>query len=475
MYRLLKVTAFVVGVAAAGSASALEPITPWVSLASVHTDNAERASVNGTETTTADAIVGIRVRQDGRFNAHLDASYLYREFLQGDFPSQKIPAANGVVSYSVIPERFALTAEESLGQISSRPFDALASTDRQDVNYFTVGPDINVPFGSRFRFDLTGRYGQANFKESNIDSTRYTGEVALTRMLGDYSSLSVHQYYEEIEYDLSNLFPRSQMQSTYARLTGENSRTLMMLELGQASIKVGDGETDHSPRATLLLQRRLSSRATLAFEYTHGSSDSADTLRSNVRDGFNPTGDQNVIATADPFTRDQGYLMLLRTGPRSDIAAQVTWNQEKYQTSAALDRREYGADLLFDRRLSAMWTLAATFRYENEKTDLSGDVRKRYAGSVGLTRRLTRSLQVAAVVEHSHGAGDVPLDRFRENSFTLMLHYSPRELAAEVFDPVSEFRSYERPWRSRQEQRLNNENAVTPGAPVPGATPTLPR
>jgi hypothetical protein len=414
--------------------------------------------------------VGARVREYGRFSARLDASLLYREFLQGDFDSQTIPAANGIVSYAFVPDRFALTAEESLGQIATRPFDALAPTDRQDVNYFTVGPDLNLPIGRRYRFDLTGRYGQTNFKESNIDSNRYGGEVGFARMLGDFSSVSLHHNYQRIEYDATQ-FPESQTQSTFMRVTGENSRTLIMVELGQSAIKVGEGETDRSPRATLLLNRRLSPRTTLAFEYTHGSSDSAESLRRDIRDSFNSNSDQNVVATADPFTVDRGYLMFLLTGTRTDIAWQATWNREQYQTDVGLNRREYGFDMLFDRRLSSAWTIAAKIRYQYEKVDMSEAVRKRYLGSLGITRRLTRSLQVALVGERNHGSGNVALDRFHENRITLMLHYSPRELAAELFDPVSEFRSYERPWRSQQEIQRQLQNG-TGGSTPSGSFPT---
>ncbi len=466
MIRGLKVSALLLGLTAVQPALALEPISPWVSLGSIHSDNAEHASVNGSETTTVDAIVGARIRENGRFNAHLDASVLYREFLQGKFDSETIPSANGSLSYAFVPQHFAISAEETLGQISSRPFDALSTTDRENVNYFSVGPDVALPMGQRNRVDFSGRYGITSFQDSNVDSSRVSGEVALSRILGEYSTISVNHRYERLDYNHAELYPSSTLQATFIRYSGESSRTRLMLELGQSSIQVGNGNTGHSPHATLLLQRRVSRRTTLAFEYTHGGSDAAESLRRDMHDGFNSTNDQNVLVTANPFTRDQGYVMLLRTSTRSAIDWQATWNREKYSENSVLDRHEYGSDLLGDYRFTSLWTLACKFRYQYEKTDLSEATRTRYRGSVGMTRRLTRALQAALVFERSQSTGTSSLDHFRENSVTLMFHYSPREIAQELFDPVSDFRSYERPWRSQLEIQRQQQQQATPGMPM---------
>ncbi len=437
-------------------------ISPWVSVAGVYSDNPSYSHSNATGATAIDTLAGLRVRRSGTVTTNADVSLLYREYVQGPLASQLRPAANALVMINALPERFWLTAEDNLGQISTQVFDALAAQDRQNVNFASLGPDLLVPLGSRNQLGVQARYGRVTYQHSNFDSDRYNGRLGLIHLISEYSQISADYDYQRIEYRLKDLYPRIDGDAGYLRFSGESLRTYLELEGGVEGIKVGAaGQRRSAPHASIAIQRRISKRTTLNAEYSHGFADAADTLRTDIRQGGG--GDLNVQAVSEPFTVDDGYLTLIRSGARGVAQLRVTWEQETYRQNILLDRKVHGADGGVDYRLSPLWTLAGKVRWlhqEYTNTDVHND---RLQGSLGLTRRLGRSLQAALVAVRTRSTGNLDTDTFTENRVSLIVSYSPPELnSKKIFDPVTEFRYYDRPTRAPLSQP--NSRSI-PGTP----------
>jgi hypothetical protein len=425
--------------------------TPRAAVAAIWSDNPLRSQTSPGSAAIADATVGVRLlKNDPHFDINADVSVLQRRFLSGGQGSQTLPSGNVYLNGIIVPERLSFTVEDNLGQISTQPFDVLNAADRQTVNFLSFGPDLHLAFDTRDSLILNARYGATNYGHSDINSKRYSGELGFAHIMSAGSTIAAIYRYERIQYQNSDLFPPAEKDVGFLRYTASSFRTYFVLEGGEESIKLGNaGERKNSPHATIVLQRRISPLTTFNAEFSHTYSDASQALRTDVRDTFNTGNNQNVQAVAEPFTVDGGYLMLLRTSVRSSMAWQVTWSREQYSQNTMLDRKLLGSDFVFDRRLSSLWTLAAQVRWTDVRyTGLSNRTNVLDA-SVGITRILGRSVQAGLVYERGHGGSDIAINRFKENRVTLLLSYSPGGFKSQVFDPVSEFRYYERPTRER--------------------------
>jgi len=158
-------------------------ISPWGSVAGVYSDNPGYAHSNPTSATAIDTLAGLRVRRSGTVSTNADVSVLYREYVQGPLASQLLPAANALVMIDAVPQRFWLTLEDNLGQISTQVFDALAALDRQNVNFASAGPDLLLPLGSRNQLGLEARYGRVTYQHSDFDNDRYSGRLGLIHLM----------------------------------------------------------------------------------------------------------------------------------------------------------------------------------------------------------------------------------------------------------------------------------------------------
>jgi hypothetical protein len=458
--RLVLRSGFLFALAATQAVYAANEIAPWGSVAGVYSDNTQYTSANPTSATALDGIAGLRLRHSGALYVNADASALYRYYPGGEFGSQFLPAANALVIATIVPERFSLTAEDNLGQVSTQPFDALSQTNRQNANIFTVGPDVYLPFGTRDRVGAAVRYSRSTFGSSNIDSAIYDGSLSFTHRISELTELAAVGEYERVDYLQQQLYPRAEKDTGYLRFRGQSSRTYLVLEGGVETVKVGSsGVNTTVPHATVAVQRRISPRVTLSVEYNHGYSNASESLRAGVRQGLNIVGARpdnvNVEAVAEPFRVDRGNFMLYRNTNRGSAALRVTWDRERYTQNIVSDRTVTGADILFDRRLSPLWTVAAIGRYSHEKFVNTNGRDDSVRLSLGLTRVISRSFQVALVVERTRSTGATTTDQFSEDRASLVFRYAPKGSNEQMFDPVGSFRYFDRPLQAQ------------PAAPIP--------
>jgi len=453
-------------------------ITPFATAGTVYSSNLDHAtSNNGIAGTALDTELGLRVRRAGDLSVNADIAGLYREYVGGvGLPGQFLPSVNGNATYMAVPEILYFTAQDTLGQISTQSFDALADATRQNSNFFTVGPELVLPFDARDMLITQLQYGRSSFSHSDISNNRYIGDIGFGRQIGSRTNLSANYHYQQIQYDHSEIYPRARSSMAFLRLTGEGARTYFAIEAGWEQVKVGaetinlqpapgsllppvptyqPPENRSTPHVSVALQRRVSPLMTFTAEYNHGVSDASTSLRTSAQNGFNSGNSLEVQALAQPFTVDQAYLMLMRTTPLGSIAVQVSEEREKYQQAPVLNREAHGADLIVNRQLSPQWTANGYVRWQHGRFVNTDVPDNRLSLSLGLTRQLSRSLQASLLYERNNGTGQESIlgstllaadnGTYTENRVTLVLQYSPQSVPSQVFDPVSRFRFFQQP------------------------------
>jgi hypothetical protein len=361
-----------------------------------------------------------------------------------NLPGQFLPSVNAVGTAVAIPEMLLFRVQDTLGQLSTQAIDALADTQRQDANFLTLGPEILVPFAGRnvFRADLT--YGLTTYQHDNTTNSRYVADTGLGRSISELSAISINYRYTSVNYEHSDLYPRVTNEVAYLRYTAQGSRTLLSIEGGREDVKVkAEGINNTAPYVILSLQRRLTPVMSLTAEYDHSTSDASESLRADAQNAFNNGNTLNVQVTAEPFTVDRGYLMLIRTGPFGTLALQGSWERDKYQQNVLLDRTSPSADIVIDHRLNPEWTVTANVRWRQDKYTNTGIKDSALLTSLGLTRQISRSLRAELLYEHNRGTGldtVTGLGAYKENRVAITLSYAPQTFASDFSDPVSQFR-----------------------------------
>ena len=464
--RPTRFTALMALTCCSGTAFAVD-VTPNASVITTYTDNALGTNQKISET-AVEALVGLRINHDGpRLTANGNLAMGYREYLDTNAPSETLPAGTINIEAALIPERLTWELDDRFGQISTQSFEALRATDRQDVNTFTTGPTGNLFLTDRTVLRGSALYGNSNFSSSDIDSQRYTGEASLIRLLSETNRLSLTYRHEEIDYKLDTIYPKIQNDAAFLAFGAQTMRTSVNLEAGIDSLKVEGLDERHAPHFLAGLQRRVSPRVTLNFEYQHSFSDASDSVRSDLNNQFQAGNDHNVQPVAQPFVIDEAYAMLVRQGNRLGTALQYTWRKENYNLPGdALNRTVRGLDLIASYALSPVWTLEGQGRWVNEKREVPASDQRFWRLSAGLSRRLSRSLQMALVVERSRGTGEVTAQNVGATAAALTITWAPGAPQLAIFNSSNDYRFFE-----RGSTATRPGSTTGPGLPTPTQYP----
>ena len=108
-----------------------------------HTDNVARAPVDEESETVGVGRFNIAVDAvRPRLTANIGANLEYRDYVDEAFQSELVGGLDGFVSYAFVPERFIWVVTDNYGQIANQRTLADSPDNRQNVNYFSTGPDI---------------------------------------------------------------------------------------------------------------------------------------------------------------------------------------------------------------------------------------------------------------------------------------------------------------------------------------------
>src|SRR5690606_16682042 len=100
-----------------------------------------------------------------------------------------------------IPDRLQWVFEDSFGQAQDDPFAPSTPDTREDLNYFSTGPDLLVRFGSTGFTRVYGRWSSTTYETSPLDAERTTAGLSVGRRASESSELSLNGVTESIDFD----------------------------------------------------------------------------------------------------------------------------------------------------------------------------------------------------------------------------------------------------------------------------------
>ena len=388
-----------------------------------YSDNIGRLPANETDETIG--TVGLeldwtertrRIRGD----AVVDVSYY--EYMDDTFDSEVLGTANGTLALALVPDTLQWVFQDSFGQAQSDPFAPASPTTREDLNYFSTGPDLTVRLGSTGFGRVFGRWSQTSYEQSPLDSERTSGGVAVGRRASARSELSLNAVTESVDFDqeFNTDFDRD---SVFLGWNLDASRTVIDTQLGYTWLERDGGDKTGNALVDVVVTRDLSASSVLALTLGTQLGDAGDSLRNELQGGVVGSGGTQITATADPFENRLASLEWRYSRGRTGFSVGASWSEEDYETLTQLNRTNFAYLASFNRRLagSVDFEIRATLENEEfENVDLEADELR--LGAV-LNWRAWRTLGLRLTAERYDRDTSSGLGEYQENRAFLTLAY----------------------------------------------------
>lgn len=301
-------------------------------------DNIRRAPIGEENETILTTGVELGVlREEGRFLADVDVDLTYFEYQDESYDGEVTGSASADLRFLFVPGRFEWIMTENFGQSQLDPFSAITPDNRENVNYFTTGPEFVMRLGTAGSLTLFGRYSATSFEDTNFDDERLLGGLALGRDLTQRSRLSLNATAERVEFDDATAGSDYDRQSAFLRYDITGARTTIGAEVGYTEIHDG-GTTNNSPLFELNVSRELSERAELTFSGGLRSSDAASALRAGTLTGGGGISRPDQVSTTDTFETRHATLGWHFAGRRTQFELSIGHEEDRYDSTALFDR-----------------------------------------------------------------------------------------------------------------------------------------
>lgn len=388
-------------------------------------DNVKRVPVDEENGTIESAGVTLGYQaHTRRLDANVDIDAMYDHYLDDTVDDDVVGGLDAQLGVAIVPERFTWTAADNFGQLTTDPFAADTPNNRENINYFTTGPQFVQRLGSSMSLVLSGRFSDTQYEISNLDSRETGGSLSLTRQLagagelsivGDVSSTKFDDQVANTDYDRSEV---------YLRYSLQGARTILGLEGGATSLDIG-GNSSSGALAEINVTRVLSNAARLSFGAGSQFSNSGDLFREGQNTfGVDPAV-SNVSGSGDPFQRRFVRLGFDFDRNRTSLGVNAVSREESYETQTSLDRRVTTWSAYARRRLGPTLQLALFGTLEQEKFDnIDYDEDELRAGAY-LDWTFARTLSLRLQYQHFDRDTNTGTSDYKENQASLFLTWSP--------------------------------------------------
>jgi hypothetical protein len=357
-----------------------------------------------------------------RGDATVDLSYF--EYMDNTYDSELLGTANGTLAFGIVPETLNWVVQDSFGQAQSDPFVASTPETREDLNYFSTGPDLTVRFGSTGFGRLFGRWSSTNYQDSPLDAERTTGGVAIGRRPNSRTELSLNAVTESVDFDdaQNTDFDRD---SVFVGWELNASRTILDANVGYTWLERDGADKEGSALISINVSRELTAASTLRLTLSQQLGDAGDSLRGQLQGGVVGGGAGQITASSDPFESQIVSAEWAYLRGRTGFRLGASHSEDDYETQTTLNRKRDGVTAGFSRRIATTMTFDLSADFDKEKFENSGLENDELRIAATLNWRAWRRLGLRFIVERydRDGEGSVTDTDFVENRAFLTLAY----------------------------------------------------
>jgi hypothetical protein len=273
-----------------------------ISVGVVETDNVQRLPSGGTSDTILEQEINFTWHdQRPRLNTDIDADLSHLTYVPHTFSDEVIGNFIGKTRLALVPQYLFWNLSDNFGQGSANPTQAITPETRENINYFSTGPETLLPLGGQNLLDLKASYGKVNYQKSPLDNNRVSGGLGLIHELSARSEVSLNLSDERVNYSNDTLNPDYSTQQAFAHFDARGNRTTLGVDVGYGRL-VDPNSSQGTVIARLELSRKLSASSTISMSFGREYSDAAAAFQiSQVLSGANLNTQQSV-QTGGPFT-----------------------------------------------------------------------------------------------------------------------------------------------------------------------------
>ncbi len=332
-------------------------------------DNVTRVPANEQEETIAMAGLELRAnRHGGRVDANADVDLYFHDYQDDTFDDEFSGLANAEVQFKLVPDRFTWVATDNFGQATTEPFEPSTPDNRENINYFTTGPDLTFHLGSFGDLTTFARYTSTNFEVSEFDDQRLLGGVSVGRDVSSRGNLSLNATTERIEFDEPDSGSNYDRHSLFFRYEFDGARTRLRADGGVSEIH-DLGSTISNPLLEVDLARSVSARSTLTLRGGIRSADAASALRYGLIPGGGTPGRPEQVSSTDPFETRHAAIIWQFSGLRTELMLLASLEKEVHERETDLDRKRNFFRAVAEREIGSRFSVraqASFYRFDFE-------------------------------------------------------------------------------------------------------------
>lgn len=359
-----------------------------------------------------------------RLDTNVDVNAEYEHYFDSEFDDGVVGGVNATLNLAIVPDRFVWFFQENFGQITSDPFAADTPDNRENINYFTTGPDFIVSLGSATSLRLSGRYSDTQYEISQTDGQQSGGVLSLARRLSSTSTLSLNVEGNRFEFDDQIANTDYDRYQAYARYEIQGARTSLSVDAGYTTLDIAE-QTSDGVLARISLSRRMSPASTLTLSAGSQFSDSGNLFRDGQNAGGVSPITSNIVGTSDPFESRSGTLAYDFNRNRTSFGVSVQYGKEQYETQVALDRKVTTWGGYLSRQLSRVLDIRLFAQLEQEEFESTNFEDDELRAGAYLNWALGRMLSLRLQYDRFDRDSTSIATEYTENQASLFLVWSP--------------------------------------------------
>lgn len=398
----------------------------------VHSDNINLSASDPVSQSVLIPHLAYSISESGSaVQAEVNGVLEYRDYLGDAFGSEFRGTLNGLVNWSMVPERLNWTFADNLGlyPVSLRNPDVPGNL--QQTNVFTTGPTLRFRFTPTLQGQAELRYIDSYAEETGaFDSRRYTAALRSLYEISATRNLSVNLEHQRIDFDDNLLAEDYRRTSAFVGYTQALSQLDLNASLGYSRLDFDHSANASGPLARASVDWRASERSTfglgMAWQYTDAATSISEGATA-FDAGFGGVGIGGAAITPDVYQerRIDGTYLLQST--RLNLATLLRYGTFRYEQEVAAlanDRDEIGSGLNLGYLLRPTLTLGVTAEATRRRFTETGLVDRNYRYGAYLSQQMTRHLGWRVDLARNERHADDGAESYDENSIYLRLVYT---------------------------------------------------